>query len=376
MGASSGLSRHVVAEGNDAERVAMAIVDQLAAPDLRLAIVFADWRLDPSEMARTLARVGAPVVGCTATSFVARDAPASGAVAIGLYGEWLRVGIGIAPELSKSALARSRDALASACEALGTTAAALDPARHVALTIFDGRSGHEEAFCIGSAAAAPQIRVVGGAAGTDLQSTQRPYVWCNGELLGDAGVVVVLDSALPFQVVTSSHLVATATRTVVTAAAGRVIEALDGMPAARRLRELVLTDSFDASRPSEISFARIIDGVPYVRSMTRIDGDRIHLATAVESGHVLRVMRAGDLVGTTRRDLAVAAERLGGTIGALIAFSCIARHWEASLRGLEGALDEVYATYPTTGFHSLGEQSGMLLVNHTLTGLAIGEVPR
>jgi hypothetical protein len=354
----------------------MAIVDQLAAPDLRLAIVFADWRLDPSAIARTLARVGAPVVGCTATSFVARDAPAIGAVAIGFYGEWLRVGIGIAPELSKSALARGRDALAAACESLGTTPAALDPTRHVALTMFDGRSGHEEAFCIGSAAAAPQIRMVGGAAGTDLQSTQRPYVWCNGELLGDAGVIVVLDSALPFQVVSSSHLVATTTRTVVTAAAGRVIEELDGMPAAQRLRELVLTDSFDASRPSEISFARIIDGVPYVRSMTRIDGDRIHLATAVESGHVLRVMRGGDLVGTTRRELAAAAARLDGSIGAFIAFSCIARHWEATLRGLDRALDEVYAAYPTTGFHSLGEQSGMLLVNHTLTGLALGELPR
>jgi hypothetical protein len=365
----------VVAEGEDAHVVAMSIVDQLAAPDLRLAIVFADWRLDPSTMARTLARVGAPVVGCTATSFVARGAPANGAVALGLYGDWLRAGVGIAPELSKSALTRSRDALTSACEMLGTTPAALDPARHVALTMFDGRTGHEEAFCIGSAAAAPQIRVVGGAAGIDLESNQRPHVWCNGELLGDAGVVVVLDSALPFQVVTSSHLVATATRTVVTAAAGRVIEQLDGMPAAQRLRELVLTDSFDA-RPSEIAFARIIDGMPYVRTMTRVDGDRIHLATAVESGHVLRVMRGGDLVGTTRRDLATAAERLDGTIAAFIAFSCLARHWEASLRGLEGALDEAYAAYPTTGFHSLGEQSGMLFVNHTLTGLAIGEVPR
>jgi hypothetical protein len=31
-----------------------------------------------------------------------------------------------------------------------------------------------------------------------------------------------------------------------------------------------------------------------------------------------------------------------------------------------------FAAYPTVGFQSLSEQSGMLLVNHTLTGLAIG----
>jgi len=377
---TTGISRHVVAPGRDAEAVAGSIVDQLASPDLRLAIVFADWRFDPQLIARRLATLGAPAIGCTASAFVAQGAPVDrgddqplGAVAVGLYGDWLRVGIGIAPELSKSALTRSRDAVQQATTQLGTTPAALDPARHVALTMFDGRTGHEEAFCIGSAAAAPQIRVVGGAAGTDPHDVLRPpYVWANGEALGDAGLVAILDSDMPFQVVSSSHLVATATRTVVTAAQGRIIEELDGIPAAQRLKELVLTEQFDPSRPSEISFARFIDGVPYVRSMTAVDGHRIHLATGVEPGHVLRVMRGGDLIGTTRRELAIASSRLGDHIGAFIAFSCIARHWEAAARGLSTALDDTYLTYPTTGFHSLGEQSGMLLVNHTLTGLAIG----
>jgi hypothetical protein len=82
-------------------------------------------------------------------------------------------------------------------------------------------------------------------------------------------------------------------------------------------------------------------------------------------------MRSGDLIGTTRRELATAADRLNNSIGALVAFSCLARHWEATARGLDTAIDAIYANYPTTGFHSLGEQAGMLLVNHTLTGLAI-----
>ena len=37
-------------------------------------------------------------------------------------------------------------------------------------------------------------------------------------------------------------------------------------------------------------------------------------------------------------------------------------------RGLEEPLAETYAAYPTIGFQSFGEQTGMLLVNHTLTG--------
>jgi hypothetical protein len=143
-----------------------------------------------------------------------------------------------------------------------------------------------------------------------------------------------------------------------------------------RLRELVaqLGDKLDEPRPSH-SFARYVDGLPYVRSMTHLKGDHIHLASAVEPGHVLRIMRPGDLIGTTRRDLASACEKVGGTMSALLAFSCIGRHWEATSRNLERELADAYAAYPTVGFQSFGEQSGMLLVNHTLTGLAIG-VPR
>jgi hypothetical protein len=108
-----------------------------------------------------------------------------------------------------------------------------------------------------------------------------------------------------------------------------------------------------------------------VRSMTHLDGTRIHLAAAVETGHVLRLVKPGDLIGQTQRDLAATAERVG-KVEALIAFSCIGRHWDAAARGLEHELAAAYNAYPTTGFQSYGEQTGMWLVNHTLTGLAIG----
>ena len=40
------IARPVIAEGDDAERVANAIVDGLRAPDLRCAFVFTDYRFD------------------------------------------------------------------------------------------------------------------------------------------------------------------------------------------------------------------------------------------------------------------------------------------------------------------------------------------
>jgi hypothetical protein len=377
------IARHVVEEGEDSTRVAHAIVERLRAPDLRCVFVFADWRLDPAVVARETQRGLSPaaVVGGSTTGVVgprgggADERPA--AAALGLYGDWLRVGVGVATELPKSALTRSRDALQAASAALGTTADRLDPARHVAVTLIDGRCRQEETFCIGSAAAAPRIRFVGGCTASEETSPGRPYVWANGEALSDAGVVVVLDSELPCETVRSAHLVPTNVKTVVTAAAGQRILELDGHPAARRLAELLaqLGDELDGPQPSRVSFARYVDGAPYVRSITHLDGDHVCLATAVDVGHVLRLMRPGDLIGQTTRDLEAAARKVGGQMAALLAFSCIARHWEAAGRGLARELATAYAAYPTIGMQSYGEQSGMLLVNHTLTGLAIGCEP-
>ncbi|HSK02378.1 MAG TPA: FIST N-terminal domain-containing protein [Kofleriaceae bacterium] len=383
-------AQQVVATGTDAARVAGDLVERLRAPDLRLAFVFADWRLDPVTIAEVTQRglAPAPVVGGTTVGVIAPAAGRAGgrgdeppaAAALGLYGDWVRAGVGVAPELPKSPLARSRDAVEQAAVALGTRAAELDPARHVGVTIADGSGGHEEAFCIGSAAAAPQIRVIGGCVATELQSSRKPYIWVNGEVLADAGAVILIETELPVCAVTSTHLLPTDVRTVVTGAAGRVVTELDGHPAGRRLHELVrqLGDEVDRPGPAALplptryAFARYVGGAPYVRSILHVDGDHVVLAGTVEPGHVLRLMRSGDLIGTTRRDLAAAAERVGGTMVALLAVSCIGRHLEAAARAIERELAEVYAAYPTIGFQSSSEQTGPSLVNHTLTGLAIG----
>jgi hypothetical protein len=370
------LARQALVTGDDPAKLASALVDQLASPALRIAFVFADRRLDPAAFAGMGRALSAPVVGATTVGVLGAGAPAGdvpAAVGLGLYGSWVRAGIGVAPELSQAALTRSHEAVVQAATALGTTADALDPGRHVAITLLDGQCSAQEAFCIGSAACAPKIRFVGGGASSELDDELPARVWAGGEVLSDAGVVVVLDSELPFHAVSSCHLVPTELKTVVTSATGRVIDELDGWPAATRLRQLLeqLGEQLAEPRPTH-AFARYIDGAPYVRSLHRVSGTRLVLATAVEPGHVLRVMRPGDLIETTKRAFGTAAERVGGTMEAFLAFSCMGRHSEAVSRGLEHELATVYAAYPTVGAQTLCEQSSVLLVNHTLTGLAIG----
>ena len=384
-GVAEPIARQAFVAGRVPADLARTLADQLAGPELRLAFVFADRRLDPAALAGVHRELGAPVVGCSASGVIGpRSAEAGpGVVGLGLYGDWIRAGIGVATNLSGAALTHSHDAVHRAAAALGTSADALEPGRHVGITMIDGRYDREEAFCIGSAAAAPRIRFVGGCTSTDHREGSAPptslptsmptSVWANGEVLTDAGVVVVLESDQPFHAVTSAHLVPTELRTVVTAVSGRVIEQLDGRPAAPRLRQLIASigDRLDEPRPSH-AFARYLDGVPYVRSLHEVSGDHLVLTCAVEPGHVLRVMQPGDLLGATRRDLATATTRLGGSIAAFLAFSSTGRHDEATARSTGHELAAAYAACHAVGFHTPSEQSGMLLVNHTLTGLAIG----
>jgi len=132
---------------------------------------------------------------------------------------------------------------------------------------------------------------------------------------------------------------------------------------------MTVDDPVAASYP----FATYIGGEPYVRSVMRIEGNSLAMATAFEPGAVLRLMRAGDLVGTTDRAFTSASHEVG-EIGAVIGFSCGARHVEATARGCRAELARVYDRVPMVGFHSNGEQVGPLMVNHTLTGLVIGTV--
>jgi hypothetical protein len=358
-------------------RAAHELADQLAGPDVRLVVAFADSRLDDvGAFARELQRrIDAPVIGCTASAVIGvadSDQPTSSAMA--LCGDWLRVGIGVASELAKSPIVRSRDAVRRAAASLRLEPDALDPVDHVAFTLIDGTSGHEDGFCIGSAAAMPQIKVVGGVASSDTDGHTGARVFAFGEALADSGIVAVLETKRRWEAFTSQHVVPTALKTVVTAVGGdRTIVELDGKPAAKRLRELLGSIGIElhAPRPTSFTFARYVDGVPYVRVIRAIDGDSIVVATAVEPGHVLHVMRTGDLIGTTRADLAAVDKRIGG-ISALLGWSCMARHWEADANGLAAPLARVYGERTTCGFRCYGEQTGMLLVNYTLAGLAIG----
>lgn len=358
-------------------------------------IAFVSSDLDPDAVANELAErmAVARVVGCTSIGEIAGPVATGTAVALLIDGVRVRFGVGLAPELSRGPIQAGRAAVVAAAAELGLAADQLDPARHVAITLVDGRSPMAEGFCLGTAATAPRIGFVGGAASDSCDmprslalagraavapgARSTAALFHDGVAHRDAGLAVVVAPSGSFEVITSEHMIPTPLRVVVTSAdpSRRLVLELDGQPAARRYAEVIraagANGPLDNALAARFPFAVYVGGRPYVRSVSGVAGDELRLAAAVDEGAVLRIMRPGDLVAQTRAALAGAHARLGA-LDAVLAFSCLGRHLEAVSRGATGALDDVYAMLPMCGFHSFGEQAGPLLVNHTLAALALG----
>jgi hypothetical protein len=268
--------------------------------------------------------------------------------------------------------------MAAAAAGLGLTLDQLDSRRHVGVALVDGMSTAAEGFCLGSAAAAPRIGIVGGASSALRDQPSATPLFIDGQARSDAGVVLLLETARRCAVLLCEHMVPTQARVVVTGAdpARRRITELDGYPAAARygalVRELGAEGPLDAALVAEFPFALYIDGRPYVRSIRRRRRrPAVPGGGGRSAGAVLRIMRPTDLVARTTAALDELRARVG-PLDVVLTCSCTARNVEAERKRLRGALDRAYASAPLFGFDSFGEQFGALLVNHTLVALAIG----
>jgi hypothetical protein len=293
----------------------------------------------------------------------------------------VRVGVGCARDVSKGAFNAGYQAVVDAAAELGLEPGELQPKRHVAMCLLDWRSQCEELFIAGAGSTASTISLVGGSASDDVefepveQRGHESRIFFRDEALSDCGLILLLETELPFTVIVTEHMVPCGGRVVVTATdpANRLVKELDGKPALERYAEVTgAGDAMDSQLAGARPFGYYVDGRPYVRSVMGIEGDALRFACGVDRGTVLVPMEPGDMIPTTERALSEAEQQIGGEMSALIAFSCYGRFLEAERDGLTRAVGDVLTRYPVTGFNTFGEQINTLHVNHTMTGLAFG----
>lgn len=245
-----------------------------------------------------------------------------------------------------------------------------------ALLLVDGMSIAEESLTYRLQEALGEIPLIGGSAGDDYHF-ERTNVYLDGRFSSDAAVLVVIHTERPWEVFKEQHFRPTDKKMVVTAAdpERRVVLELNGEVAGKEYARLLGLDDPALLTPLHYGrnplMLRMGDNW-YVRSPHKVleDGS-LGLFCAIDVGLVLVLGQGVNLVSDLKARLADIQSRIG-PIAATIACDCIQRRMELELTGELDQASEILTANNAIGFSTYGEQFGVLHVNQTLTGVAIG----
>jgi hypothetical protein len=176
-----------------------------------------------------------------------------------------------------------------------------------ALCLIDGLSYAEEAVTSAIHWQLDDIPLIGGSAGDDLKFESTALV-SNGEVSGDAAIIILFSTDVPFHVFKTDNFVATDNKLVVTASDPdhRVVYQFNARNAAEEYASAVGSLPQDLNTHSFASYPTIVrvGGEHFCRSIqkTNEDGSMSYFC-AIDDGIVLSIARAVDMVEATDQAL-------------------------------------------------------------------------
>jgi hypothetical protein len=341
----------------------------------------ADYPLDDLSDALNEAFAGVPVAGCTTAGEITPQGYGRGCiVAIGLDRRHFAVSCALVEDLDRFDLIRAQHLVDGLLDECRDRAVAPPLAEHsFALTLLDGLSSSEEQVLATLDAALGRIPSFGGSAGDDNRLSHT-HVHAAGRFHGQAAVVVMINTLLPFEVFTTHHLRPRQEKLVVTRAdrARRRVLELNALPAAEEYARLVglPVAALDATVFARHPLAVRLGESHYVRSIQRVNDDgSLSFYCAVENGIVLTAMQPAPLLEDLEAVFAGLTERLGEP-ALIIGCDCFLRRLELEALGQVGAASGLLGRSRVIGFNTYGEQHHGMHINQTFTGVAIGSRSR
>jgi len=370
-----------VSQRGDPRAAARELAGELCHPELGFVLFFcsAEYPLAALSEALDAAFAGVPVAGCTTAGEIAPEGYGRGCiVAIGLDRRHFAVSCALVDDLGGFDLMRAQRLVDGLLDDCRDRALAPLAEHSFALTLLDGLSSCEEQVLATLDAALGRIPSFGGSAGDDNRLAHT-HVHAEGRFHGQAAVVVLINTRLPFEVFTTHHLRPRGEKLVVTRAdreRRRVLE-LNALPAAEEYARLVglPVAALDAAVFARHPLAVRLGEAYFVRAIQRVNDDgSLSFYCAVENGIVLTAMRPAPLLEDLEAVFAGLTERLGDP-ALIIACDCFLRRLELETLERVDAASRLLARSRVIGFNSYGEQHHGMHINQTFTGVAIGSRP-
>ncbi|PXY00031.1 nitric oxide-sensing protein NosP [Halomonas sp. LBP4] len=366
----------------DPDMAAQDLASRLLHPWLGGVLFFCSAEYDLAALGQALEQHfgGVRLCGCTTAGEITNEGYGRGGItAIGFDQRAFALDYAVIDDLDEVSLLAAQqltDRLLDHCRQAG-----IAPIKEhtFALTLLDGLSASEERVLATLNAALGGIPHFGGSAGDDNRLAGT-HVYGNGGFRTGAAVVVMLNTALDFEVFTTHHLRPLADKLVVTAADRenrRVIE-LNAEPAAEEYARLVgrRVEELDEETFARHPLAVRLHDQTYVRSIQRVNEDlSLSFYCAVENGIVLTAMRAAPILDDLREVLDGIVARLGPP-RLVIGCDCFLRRLEIESDGESEAASSLLRAYRVVGFNTYGEQCNGMHLNQTFTGVVIGQSRR
>lgn len=249
--------------------------------------------------------------------------------------------------------------------------------RSFVLTLLDGLSAQEEMVLLALDTALGSIAHFGGSAGDHL--LQATHIYVDGAFLQGTAAVIMIQTALPFEVFSSHHMTPLHEKLVVTAASAdmRTVFELNAEPAAHAYAQAigVAVEALHANVFALHPLAVKIGHEFYVRSIQRVNSDHsLTFYCAVGQGAVLTTMQPNQMLPELAARFRHIEQRIGPPLLTL-GCDCVLRRLESSERGEIDQASAFFRQHHVVGFNTYGEHYRGVHLNQTFTGVVIAKAP-
>lgn len=370
--------RTAVSANSNAVEAARELADSLIHPALGSVLFFCSAEYDLEALASELESVfgTTPVTGCTTSGEITPDGYDQGCItAIGFNKNAFAVSIGLISRLESFDLIEAQKLIDELVIDCRSQAVAPIKGNTFAMTLLDGLSALEEQVLFTLSSVLGSIPSFGGSAGDD-EHLAFTHVYYQGRFHNDAAVLVLINTACPFEVFTTHHMRETPEKLVVTDADAdnRVVHELNAEPAAIAYSRAtgIKIEEMDSTVFALNPLAVRIGDEYFVRSIQKVNPDfSLTFYCAIERGIVLTIMESTDMLEDLESQFINMNRHLGPrqiTIGC----DCFLRRLELEHRNEIEAASSLLRKHRVIGFNTYGEQLGGIYINQTFTGVAIG----
>lgn len=376
--AVNGTIQTAVSDSFDPQVAAQTLADGLDLDKLSSVIFFCSPNYDLHALATALndAFSGLSLIGCTTAGEISTRGITTNTIsAVGLPSDDFVTHSVLLSNLSFADENQVAALLQAGIDQLEASAIAPIQGASFAFSLLDGLSIREEIMLPVMQSALGDIPLFGGSA-ADAMDFRDTYVFYAGAFHAKAAVVLLVNTHCPFEILSSNHFAGTDEKLVVTRAdpEQRVVLELNAEPAAPEYCRVMGLSLDDLSTPT---FASHPLGVQlgehmYTRSIREMNDDlSLTFFCAIDVGVVLTKLRDTGMLAHIEAEMSAVCERIGEP-QIVIACDCIHRHHEADAKGILDDLSGIYRRYNMVGFNTYGEQFNGMHVNHSFTGIAIG----